>query len=432
MCSGTTSPGSSTMPSGNSGKRSRVILRAYAPRNPDVSTSIVWFTRDLRVHDHPALRAAVDSSDAVIPVFCLDDRLLHGRHASGPRTQFMLECLADLDRSLKERGGALVIRRGKPEEELAKLAADAVHFTADVSPFARSRKVEGHAHPGLTVVDGMKPYTVFSPYHRAWEREPRRKVLGAPRKITLPDGIDPGTIPTLSELGLEQEVDEPMKGGETEARKRIGKPRMSPYLHFGCVSAREAEERAPDDDYRRSLAWRDFFHQVLLQNPGNAHQEFQERYRGTLEWEDDDEALQAWKDGRTGYPLVDAGMRQLRREGWMPNQIRLVVASFLTKQLGIDWREGERHFMRFLLDGDEANNNGNWQWITSVGVDPAPYFRRLYNPTRQMETHDPDGKYVRRYVPEYGGPDYPEPIVDQREARERAIERYRAAAGSSA
>jgi deoxyribodipyrimidine photo-lyase len=400
-----------------------------------VTTAIVWFRRDLRVHDHPALRAALDSSDRVIPFFCLDDRLLHGRHASGPRTQFMLECLADLDESLKQRGAALVIRHGKPEEELLKLGADAVHFTRDVSPFARTRRVEGlevHAHPGLTVVDGMKPYVVFSPYHRAWEKEPRRPVLHAPRTITLPDGIDPGTIPTLGQLGLEQEVEEPLPGGETEARKRIGKPRMSPYLHFGCVSAREAEERAPDDDYRRSLAWRDFYHQVLLHHPGNAYHEFQERYRGAIRWEDDDEGLQAWKDGRTGYPLVDAGMRQLKREGWMPNRIRLVVASFLTKQLGIDWREGERHFMRYLLDGDEANNNGNWQWIASVGVDPAPFYRRLYNPTRQMETHDPNGDYVRRYVPELGSAAYPEPIVDHLEARERAIERYNAAAGSAA
>jgi deoxyribodipyrimidine photo-lyase len=401
-----------------------------------VSTSIVWFTRDLRLHDHPALRAALDSSDRVIPFFCLDDRLLHGRHASGPRTQFMLECLADLDASLKDRGAALVVRRGTPEEELRKLGADSVHFSADVSPFARSRKVEGHAHPGLTVIDdvgAIKPYAVFSPFHRAWEKEPRRKVLGAPRKIELPPDVDPGKIPSLAELGLEQEVEEPARGGETEGRKLLGgKPRLSPYLHFGCVSAREAEECAPDDDYRRNLAWRDFFHQVLANHPENARQEFQERYRGTLDWNEDPEALEAWKDGRTGYPLVDAGMRQLVREGWMPNRIRLVVASFLTKQLGIDWREGERHFMRLLLDGDEANNNGNWQWITSVGVDPAPYFRRLYNPTRQMETLDPDGGYVRRYVPELGTPDYPGPIVDQREAREEAIARYRAAAGSAA
>jgi deoxyribodipyrimidine photo-lyase len=437
--------------------------------------AIVWFTKDLRVHDHPALRAALAESERVVPVFCFDDRLLHGRHSSGPRTQFMLDCLADLDESLEERGGGLVIRRGRPEVELPRLAqevgADAVHFTADVGPFTRARRVDGlvlHPHPGLTVIDhvgGLKPYRVFSPFHRAWEREPRREILDAPRKVELPDGIDRGTLPSLRELGLEQEVVEPMRGGEREARRRLkgfaaaaraGGSCLSPYLHFGCVSPREVEERVPNADFRRELAWRDFFHQVLLNNPRNAREEFQERYR-SLEWELDDEALEAWKRGRTGYPFVDAGMRQLMREGWMPNAVRLVVASFLTKQLGIDWREGERHFMRLLLDGDEANNNGNWQWIASVGVDPAPFFRRLYNPTLQMGRHDPSGEYVRRYVEELRevpadylaepwtmpeevqqaagcviGRDYPGPIVDHREARLRAIERYRAAAGSAA
>ncbi|MEA2430771.1 MAG: deoxyribodipyrimidine photo-lyase [Thermoleophilaceae bacterium] len=415
--------------------------------------ALVWFTRDLRVHDNPALRAALQESESVVPVFCLDDRILHGRHSSGPRTQFMLECLADLDESLRERGGALVIRRGRPEDELPRLAAevgaDAVHFTRDVTPFSRRRRVEGLAlrpHPGLTVVDDVadiKPYVVFSPFHRTWEREPRREVLGAPRKVELPPGLDPGSIPTLEELGLEQEVDHPAKGGETEARRRLKgfaatqtqeTSRLSPYLHFGCISPREAEERIPDARFRRQLAWRDFFHQVLLNHPSNAHHEFQERYRGTIDWERDDEALDAWKEGRTGFPFVDAGMRQLRREGWMPNRVRLVVASFLTKQLGIDWREGERHFMRYLIDGDEANNNGNWQWIASVGVDPAPYFRRLYNPARHAERYDPDGAYVHRYVPELRDApgDYPAPIVDQREGRERAIERYRVAAGRAA
>jgi deoxyribodipyrimidine photo-lyase len=259
--------------------------------------------------------------------------------------------------------------------------------------------------------------------------------------MELPEGVDTGRIPTLASLGLKQEVENPAKGGETEARRRLtsflaaesrDSSRLSPYLHFGCISPREVEERAADEDFSRRLAWRDFFHQVLLHHPRNAHEEFQERYRGTLDWNDDEEALSAWKDGRTGFPFVDAGMRQLRREGWMPNRVRLVVASFLTKQLGIDWREGERHFMRYLLDGDEANNNGNWQWIASVGVDPAPYFRRLYNPERHAERYDPGGDYVRRHLPELGTGDYPAPIVDQREARERAIERYRVAAGRAA
>jgi deoxyribodipyrimidine photo-lyase len=431
-------------------------------------------------------------------VFCLDVRLLHGRHASGPRTQFMLECLADLDASLRRLGGRLVVLRGSPERELPKLAggvgARSVHFTHDVSPFARRRGelvrasldgVELCAHPGLTVVDHVgdittqqgRPYTVFSPFHRTWQQEPRREVLRAPRKITLPDGLPATAIPRLVELGLEQEVREPMRGGEVEGRRRLsrflagpidsydeardalgedGTSRLSPYLHFGCVSAREVEARASNAAFRRQLGWRDFHHHVLLSHPGNAFEEFQERYRGTLEWSGDGEALEAWRQGRTGFPLVDAGMRQLLHEGWMHNRARLVVGSFLTKDLGIDWRHGERHFMRLLIDGDEANNNGNWQWIASVGVDPAPFFRRLYNPALQMERHDPDGVYVRSHVPELRGvpaeylrepwtmpaevqrqsgcvigSDYPAPIVDRREARARAIERYRAAAGSS-
>ncbi|MEA2423566.1 MAG: deoxyribodipyrimidine photo-lyase [Thermoleophilaceae bacterium] len=453
-------------------------------------TSIVWFRRDLRVRDHPALKAALAESERVVPVFCLDDRLLHGRHASGPRTQFMLECLTDLDGALRERGGRLVIRRGRPEDVIPALArevgAHAIHVTYDVSPFARSRGTGFggttlHVHPGLTVVDhvgDIRPYQVFSAFHRVWEREPRRDLASAPRRVELPDGLDPGAIPSLAELGLAQEVEEPMRGGEREARRRLKNflagpidhyedghdalgedrtSRLSPYLHFGCISPLEIDARASSAAFRRQLAWRDFYHHVLLHHPGNARDEFQERYRGTLDWEDDADALEAWKDGRTGFPLVDAGMRQLAKEGWMHNRARLVVGSFLTKDLGIDWREGERHFMRLLIDGDEANNNGNWQWIASVGVDPAPFFRRLYNPARHMERYDPRGAYVRRHVPELRdvpleylaepwtmpedvqrasncaiGRDYPGPVVDRREARERAIRRYRLAAGSAA
>jgi deoxyribodipyrimidine photo-lyase len=404
--------------------------------------------------------------------------LLRGRNASGPRTQFMLECLAELRERLD---GNLVMRHGPPERELVELAAQTgaseVHFTADSGPFARRRVrrvwraleaagVEPFAHPGLHAVDDLtalttktgKPYTVFSPFFRSWLEIPRREVLGRPRSFpALPSGVTKGRIPTLGELGLQQEVEDPMPGGETAGRERLSRflkggvgeyrdnhdalgrdktSRLSPYLHFGCISPREVEERLPDgqgpDAFRRQLCWRDFYHHVLRHFPDNAHREFQERYRGAIAWSDDEESFRAWCDGRTGFPLVDAGMRQLRREGYMHNRARLVVASFLTKDLGIDWRAGERWFMRLLLDGDEANNNGNWQWIASVGVDPAPYWRRLYNPARQQERHDPTGEYVRRWVPELGSGEYPEPIVDQREAREEAIERYRAAAGSAA
>ncbi len=462
-------------------------------------TAIVWFRRDLRLNEQPALRAALDAHDRVVPVFCFDDRLLHGRHASGPRTQFLLECLRDLDASLRERGGGLVVRHGPPERELPALAeevgAGAVHFTSDVSPFARTRgeatgralqeaEVEVCSHPGLTAVDEPgeirtqkgKPHTVFTPYYRRWVEHARREVRAAPRKLpALPSGLAKGRIPSLASLGLDQEVEEPMPGGESAGRERMSRflsegvrdyadnhdalgrdrtSRLSPYLRFGCVSPRELEDRLPrgkgPEAFRRQLCWRDFYQQLLLHHPGNAQEEFQSRYRGTLEWRNDEKGFRAWAEGRTGFPLVDAGMRQLRREGFMHNRARLVVGSFLTKDLGIDWRRGERWFMRLLLDGDEGNNNGNWQWIASVGADPQPAFRRIYNPARHMERYDPEGAYVRRYVPELRdvpdehlaepwlmseeeqqaagctiGEDYPEPIVDHAEARRSALERYR-------
>jgi deoxyribodipyrimidine photo-lyase len=229
---------------------------------------------------------------------------------------------------------------------------------------------------------------------------------------------------------------------------------LSPYLHFGCVSAREVEHRLGDDAgsaaFRRQLCWRDFYGHVLGHHPSNAVREFQERHRG-MRWSHARTRFAAWCEGRTGYPAVDAGMRQLRREGWMHNRARLLVGSFLTKDLGIDWRWGERWFMRLLLDGDEASNNGNWQWIASVGVDPQPAFKRIFSPSRQQARFDPDGAYVRRYVPELAGVpivhlaepwtmapevqaragcrigrDYPAPIVDHAQARREALDRYRA------
>jgi deoxyribodipyrimidine photo-lyase len=462
-------------------------------------TRIVWFRRDLRVRDNPALQAAAEAGAAVVPVFCFDDRLLHGRHASGPRTRFLLDCLADLDDALRKLGSGLVVRRGRPEQELPELArataASEVHHATDTGPFARRRDervrkslerdgVRVCTHPGVAAVDDLGeirtkaggPYTVFSPFHRAWLDAARRDVLGAPRRLPgLPRDLAKGRLPSLEALDLEDSVDEPAAGGETEARRGIDRflgerireyadnhdaagrdrtSRLSPYIRFGCLSPRQIEERLPrgkgPQAYRRQLAWRDFYQHVLLHHPRNARSEFQDRYRGTIKWSYARRPFEAWCEGRTGFPFVDAGMRQLRKEGWMHNRARLVVGSFLTKDLGIDWRWGERWFMRWLIDGDEANNNGNWQWIASVGVDPQPAFRRIYNPALHMERYDPDGTYVRRHVPELRevpdeylrepwtmpaevqsscgcviGTDYPAPIVDRKAARAEALDRYR-------
>ncbi len=426
-------------------------------------TALLWLRRDLRIHDQPALDAARAGADHLVPVFCFDDRLLHGRHASGPRTQFLLECLADLDASLRRRDSRLIIRRGPPEREIPRLAletdATAVHSTNDAGPFARARDarvaraladigVPVHEHPGTFVVDDLDairttaggPYTVFTPFYRRWTELPRRHKRGAPRSLPpLPSGLEPGLLPRVSDLGLAQEIEKPRcRGGERAGRRamRDGTSPLSPYLHLGCISPRELEDRLADTEsgaaVRRQLCWRDFFAHVLLHHPQNARSEHQPRYRGTIRWSRAQRRFEAWCEGRTGYPMVDAGMRQLRREGWMDNRARLVVGSFLTKDLGIDWRWGERWFMRLLLDGDEASNNGNWQWIASVGVDPQPVSRRILNPALQQARHDPDGSYVRTYVPELSRSpnDYPKPIVDHAQARREALARYRA--GSTA
>jgi len=457
------------------------------------STAIVWFRRDLRVHDHPALTAAARRAERVVPVFVLDERLLEGRFPSEPRAWFLFESLRELREALKERGGDLIVRRGPPERELPALArdvgAEAVHFAADVSPFAVARDarveealretgVDPVRHPGNFVADvaaprtsGGKPFAVFSPFWRAWEKLPRREVHGAPRRLQLPSGLPTVEIPHVR-CPLEAPIAQP---GETAGRARMhafvsdgldayadshdrlagGSSQLSPYPHFGCISVRELEERAQASGaFVRQLCWRDFYAHVLLHHPGPAVGAYQAGM-AALELADDDAAFAAWQEGRTGYPVVDAAMRQLRTTGWMHNRGRLIVASFVTKDLHIDWRRGEAHFMRWLLCGDEAQNNGNWQWISSVGVDPAPYFRRMYNPAAQQQRHDPDGEYVRRWVPELRdvplerlaepwtmseaeqeaagcriGTDYPAPIVDHAVERRRAMDRYRAAKGA--
>lgn len=418
-----------------------------------MSTALVWFRRDLRVHDHPPLRAALDAFERVIPVFVLDGRLLDGSRFESPgRTAFMLDCLRDLRKSLQERGGNLVILKGTPERELPEFAnehgATAVFFASDVSPFAMARDkrteaalkeagVEPRRTPGNFIADigKLKPYVVFTPFWRAHAKLPRREIHGAPRKITTPTNLTIGEIPHV-----EHALDIP--AGEKAARKRLlafdhttyedtrdrldrETSRLSAYLHFGCISALEAEDRT-GGAFARQLVWRDFYAHVLLHNPRNTHHAYQSQLDG-IEWDGEDEHFEAWKEGRTGFPVVDAGMRQLAQTGWMHNRARLITACFLVKDLHIDWRRGEQHFMRLLLDGDVAQNNGNWQWISSVGVDPAPLHRRLYNPALQQERHDPDGVYVDTWAPDSRDL---EPIVDHATERRRTLAAYGRARGT--
>ncbi|BCJ65285.1 cryptochrome/photolyase family protein [Polymorphospora rubra] len=396
-------------------------------------TAIVLFTRDLRVHDQPALAAACANAERVVPLFVLDPALA-GR--SPNRDRFLVQSLADLRESLRGRGGDLILRHGDPVAETIRLAgetgAEGIAVSADVSRYARRREIrlraEADRHrlslrlfPGLTVVDpgavtpaGGDHYKVFTPYFRAWSTGEWRAEVATPRSVPLPSGIAVGRLPALPA----GESPHAAAGGETAGRRLLrgwlggidryddihddlaadATSRLSPYLRFGCVSplavARAAGDRA--GPFVRQLCWRDFHHQVAYAFPDLSTVAY--RPTATEEWRYDADALAAWQEGRTGVPVVDAGMRQLRAEGWMHNRARLITAGFLTKQLGLDWRRGVEWFHRWLLDGDVANNSGNWQWVAGTGNDTKPY--RRFNPVRQAHRFDPAGDYVRRWIPE--------------------------------
>jgi deoxyribodipyrimidine photo-lyase len=443
-----------------------------------MTTAIVVYGRDLRVADHPALAAAAGQADTVIPLFVLDDAILGGDFNRPNRAAMLAACLADLDRVLRRLGAGLVIRRGVWVAEIAKLvrehAVDAVFLHSDVTGYAqsRTRRLSAAVDCRVEVVDGgttavppgtVRPsggsrFQVFTPYHRAWEQAIGwREIAATPARLRLPHGIDRGTVPVRQDICPKGEVSPDLAvGGEQAARDRVSQwmregvasyeemhddlaadrtSRLSGYLHLGALSAYEIVARSDGGKagvaaFNRQLCWRDFHAQVLASAPGSVRVDY--RPRGDR-WRDDDEAFEAWAAGRTGYPIVDAGMRQLAREGWMHNRARLITGSFLTKTLYVDWRRGAQHFADLLVDGDVSNNTMNWQWIAGTGTDSRP--GRVLNPLRQAERYDPSGDYVRRYVPELAGihgaavqtpwqlptpPDgYPAPIVDLREATRR-------------
>ncbi|MDG4763152.1 deoxyribodipyrimidine photo-lyase [Solwaraspora sp. WMMD406] len=399
-------------------------------------TVVVLFTRDLRIHDHPALATAAATAAHVVPLFVFDPRL-GGRSAN--RDRFLHASLADLRAALRGRGGDLVLRGGDPVTETIRLArevdADGVAVSADVSHYARRRerrlraecerhRIAYRAFPGLTVVDpaavtptGGDHYKVFTPYFRAWSAATWRTEFAPPDQIRLPVGIRVGRLPALPAGESPQSA----AGGETAGRQRLRQwlttidsygdrhddlagdatARISPYLRFGCLSPLSVAVAAGDRDgpFVRQVCWRDFYYQVAYAFPDLATTAY--RASAKEEWRYDDTALDAWRAGHTGLPIVDAGMRQLRAEGWMHNRARLITAGYLTKELGLDWRAGLDWFARWLLDGDLPNNAGNWQWVAGTGNDTKPY--RRFNPVRQAHRFDPTGDYVRRYLPELAG-----------------------------
>jgi deoxyribodipyrimidine photo-lyase len=459
-----------------------------------------WFRSDLRLRDNTALAAAARRADALALLFVLDERLLAGDGVGPPRLRFLAASLARLAEDLARRGQRLLVRSGDPARvvpaSLREWRAERITWNADHGPYARRRDaavraaaeragvaVEEHEDRVVFGPDALRTgaggvFRVYTPYRNAWWRrwaEDPRRPEGALRLPPPIPGAAPGPLPDEAALGAGDATELPAPGEAAALRRldaflagpaaryaadrdrpdRDGTSRLSPYLHLGALSPRvcfaralAAERAAPRAragirKWLDELIWREFYVAILAAHPHAVTRDFRPEF-AALRWEDDEAGFQAWCEGRTGVPFVDAGMRQLARTGWMHNRARMVVASFLTKDLLVHWRRGERFFARRLVDGDLASNNGGWQWAASTGTDAQPWFR-IFNPVAQGERCDPHGDYVRRFVPELRGMperwvhrpweapapprDYPRPIVDHGEARARALRRFESARG---
>lgn len=463
----------------------------------NLEKALVWFRRDLRDHDHAALSAALTQAGIVYCAFVFDTDILSTLgDRRDRRVHFIRESLVELDAALRLRGGGLIVRHGRAVEEIPALAHElgvtAVFANRDYEPAAKLRDgkvgerltavgIAFHALKDQAIFDGDevltqagKPFTVFTPYKNAWLKRlttiDHAEHCGAGGQLATTGA--PG-IPTLSELGFEATglaalgIEPGMRGARArwdEFREhrlghygelrdypaRKGVSYLSVHLRFGTLSIRELVRSAlaeQADAWLNELIWRDFYFMILDRFPQVVGQAFKPEY-DRIRWAERPQAYAAWCAGRTGYPLVDAAMRQLNHSGWMHNRLRMVVASFLTKDLGIDWRLGERYFAERLIDFELAANNGGWQWVASSGCDAQPWFR-IFNPLAQSEKFDPAGRFIRRYLPELAavpdqfihapwkmgrleqeaigvviGRDYPAPIVDHPTAREETLARY--------
>jgi deoxyribodipyrimidine photo-lyase len=464
---------------------------------PVQKASIIhWFRRDLRIADNTALSAATKSGAPVVPVYILSD--WQNAHSwTGPNRQhFLCESLESLARNLETLHGRLIIRQGPAVSELRKLITEchavALHFNADPDPFGKSveqavfelcaeLKIECHSHddaslhtPGEVLTQGEMPYRVFTPYSRNWLTLPKPSPLTKPSSLDTPAELHSLPLPTVQVWGWQTPTTQMVAPGERAARVRLknaiggkiqvysakrdfpsadGTSRISQDLRHGLVSIRtvyaecltakaaaDAAGKSGIDIFIKELAWREFYFAILHHFPNVLDAEFNADWRG-LPWDEPGEKFEAWKQGRTGFPIVDAGMRELAATGFMHNRVRMITAMFLTKDLHIDWKQGESWFMQNLVDGEIASNNGGWQWSAGTGADAAPYFR-IQNPWSQTAKFDPDGIYIRRWIPELAkvhasrfleapkdgrplAPGYPLPCLDHKTERERTLDIFK-------
>jgi deoxyribodipyrimidine photo-lyase len=429
-----------------------------ATRIIDSNTTVFWFRRDLRLTDNAGLYYALRQGN-VLPIFIFDNQILKKLDDKGDkRVQFIHHTLANLKIQLEEIGSSLLVLHGNPVELFKKINPQAIYTNHDYESYARKRdeqvatilkkkdcilttyKDQVIFEKGEVTKDDESPYTIFTPFSKKWKAKlttfyyksyPTEKYYASFKKC------NPLPFPSLAEIGF-NETD--VKFPERSIKQSIiehyhntrdfpaqpGTTRLSVHLRFGTVSIRKLVQIAlkKNSMWLNELIWREFYHMILWHFP-NVEKSFKPKY-DRIQWRNNDQEFKAWCEGKTGYPIVDAGMRELNETGFMHNRVRMITASFLTKHLLIDWRWGEAYFAKKLLDFDLAANNGGWQWAAGSGCDAAPYFR-VFNPYLQTKKFDPELKYIKKWVPEYDSSAYPKPIVDHEFSRKRVLKVYKEA-----
>ena len=455
---------------------------------------LFWHRRDLRLADNIGLAAAYEKTSKIVGLFCLDTNIFNRDDLAASRVTYMIGCLQELQKSYRDLGSDLLILQNSPEIAIPTLAealeVDSIYWNLDVEPYSQTRdekvreglKEKGIKiktfwdqllhYPGEVFTQSNKPYSVYTPFWRNWQQKPKPNLVSKPNQLEgLTDAekntaLSAGVIPLPSAEDLGYSWDNPLllNPGETAAAEKLaefctyklseyqenrnfpaldGTSQLSAALKFGVIGIRTVwqkvvemlnnsnseEERDNIITYQKELAWREFYQHCLYFFPELANGPYREQFKN-FPWQNNEDYFQAWCEGKTGYPIVDAAMRQLNETGWMHNRCRMIVASFLTKDLIIDWRWGEQYFMQKLYDGDLAANNGGWQWSASSGMDPKPL--RIFNPASQAQKYDPEGEYIRQWLPEISSMDteylvtgkipplechsynYPQPIVDHK------------------